>query len=392
MGYRKLKADYLFTGSSLLQDGEVLVTTSHGEIVSIINGADAGDDVEVFKGIISPGFVNAHCHLELSHMKGLIPEKTGLVDFVYRVMNERQFSKIEIAEAIDKAELEMRQSGIVAVGDICNTTLTLAQKSRHHLLYYNFIEASGWAPSLSASRWESVKNCYEEYANKGFTASLVPHAPYSVSDSLWEKLHPYFGGKTISLHNQESTSENELFLTGTGDLLRLYKNLGIDNSFFLPSSKTSLQTCFPKLSDAASLILVHNTFITQADVNYIVQSARAHQCVSFCICPNANLYIEATLPPVDMLVKNNCLMVLGTDSLASNRSLSIVEEMKTIQQNFSFLSLESLLRWGTLNGAKALQLDNMLGSFEKGKVPGVILIDNMDGQKFRKESASKRIL
>lgn len=95
----------------------------------------------------------------------------------------------------------------------------------------------------------------------------------------------------------------------------------------------------------------------------------------FCLCINANQYIENALPPIEMLRKNNCTIVLGTDSLASNWSLNILDEIKTIKQNFPAIALEEMLQWATINGAKALQMENDLGSFEKGKKPGVVLID-----------------
>jgi len=392
MSYRKLKADHLFTGINMLGDDKVLIANVDGEIISILNKKDAGDDVEILSGIITPGFINAHCHLELSHMKGLIPEKTGLVDFVYKVVNERFFREEEILEAINKAEKEMLGTGIVAIGDICNNILTLPQKVKHNLAYYNFIEASGWLPAIAQPRWQGSKNLFDEFFKELPTTSIVPHASYSVSDDLWEYLIPFFDNKTVSIHNQEAPFEDELFLQGTGDFVRMYQMMNIDNFFFSPSKKSSLQTYFSKLTKAASVIFVHNTFTTQADINFVNANKTPGQLLSFCLCPNANLYIEDTLPPVEMLLKNNCSIILGTDSIASNWSLNILDEMKTLQKHFSFLSLEKLLQWSTLNGAKALQMDKTFGSFEKGKKPGVVLIENVEDARLTKESTSKRIL
>ena len=81
------------------------------------------------------------------------------------------------------------------------------------------------------------------------------------------------------------------------------------------------------------------------------------------------------LPDIELLVKQGCQLVLGTDSLASNRQLSIAGEMKTIRQHFPKITTEEMLKWATSNGAKALQLDALLGSFEKGKKPGVVSMD-----------------
>lgn len=382
--YRKFKADHLFTGTEMLNSNKVLITKKDGTVESIIDAENAGD-VETFKGIISPGFINTHCHLELSHMKGLIPEKTGLVDFVYNVVNERHlayrqagFAEEEILDAIDTAENEMLLNGIVAAGDICNNVLTLPQKKKERLAYYNFIEASGWLPSISQTRFERSLNIYNEFnwqPATGNRQSIVPHAPYSVSGELWKLITPYFENKVVSIHNQETSFEDELFLHGTGDIVRMYELMNINNSHFIPAKKSSLQTYFSRLSKAASIVLVHNTFTTNTDIEFAKNNKTDEQLLSFCICINANQYIENTMPPIQLLIENDCNIVLGTDSLASNHSLNLLDEMKTIQKKFPGISLEKMLQWATLNGAKALQMDNALGSFEKGKKPGVVCLN-----------------
>ena len=378
--YRKFKADHLFTGTEMLDGNNVLIIKKDGEVEAIID-ADTAGDVETFKGIISPGFVNTHCHLELSHMKGLIPEKTGLVDFVYKVVNERHFAEEEILQAIGIAENEMLLNGIVAVGDICNNLLTLPQKQKQRVAYYNFIEASGWVPTIAQARFERAVNLYNLFQTTNYklqttNLSIVPHAPYSVSDELWKLITPYFNNKVVSIHNQETLFEDEFFLQGTGDLVRMYKLMNIDNSFYKPGKKSSLQTYFPKLLNAASIIIVHNTFISQADIKFALNNKTDDQQLSFCLCVNANQYIENALPPIKLLLENNCNITLGTDSLASNHSLNLLDEMKTIQNNFPDIPLQTMLQWATLNGAKALQMDTIFGSFEKGKKPGVVLIEN----------------
>lgn len=397
--YRKFKADHLFTGTEIAGSNKVLVTKNDGTIEAITEEKEAGD-VEVFKGILSPGFINAHCHLELSHMKGLIPEKTGLVDFVYKVVNERHFAEVDILHAIEKAADEMLANGIVAIGDICNNLLTLAQKQKGKLAYYNFIEATGWLPTVAHSGFERALNIYTEFEIQNSKAtpagyrdksSIVPHAAYSVSDDLWELIVPYFDNKTVSIHNQETSFEDELFLHGTGDLLRMYDLMKIQNAYHRPSKKSSLQTYFSRLSKAAAVVLVHNTYTRQADIDYVKEKS-AGQLISFCICINANQYIENAVPPIGLLRKNKCNIVLGTDSVAGNRSLNILDEMKTIQKIFPGIPLQEMLQWATINGARALQMQNILGSFEKGKKPGIVLIEKTSTLELKSESSSKRIL
>src|SRR3569832_605010 len=100
MGYRKLKADKIFDGYQFRKD-HVLMIKEDGVVEALIPDSEGGEDVVFFQGILSPGFINCHCHLELSHMKGLIPEKTGLVDFVFKVVTERHHSEKEILQAIE---------------------------------------------------------------------------------------------------------------------------------------------------------------------------------------------------------------------------------------------------------------------------------------------------
>ncbi|MDB5190758.1 MAG: amidohydrolase family protein [Segetibacter sp.] len=380
MSFRKFQADKIFTGTDLLEGDNVLITDERGIVQEIVSAHEAGDDIQNEKGWLSPGFINCHCHLELSRMRGLIPEKTGLVDFVFSVVTQRHFPDEEILEAIANAEAEMILNGTVAVGDICNNLLTLPQKQKGNLPYYNFIEVSGWLPGIAEQRFERSKAFYETFI-KTFPSSLVPHAPYSVSEDLWNLIQPFYQDKVVSIHNQETAFEDELFLDNSGDFLRMYQKMNLDHSFFKHSGKSSLQTYFRNLKGASNVLLVHNTFTKEEDILFAnQQSAINDQQLYWCLCINANQYIENALPPVETLRKNHGNIVLGTDSLTSNWSLSIWDEIKTVRKNFPAIPLEEVLGWATLNGAKALQMEEQLGSFETGKKPGVLLMDDANHQ------------
>ena len=393
MAFKKFQADKIFTGAEMLSKSQVLITNEDGVIEEIIDESEAGENVQKLDGILTPGFINCHCHLELSHMKGLIPKHTGLVDFVFKVVTQRQFPEDEIQDAIQKAEDEMLQSGIVAVGDICNNLSSLAQKIKQNLYYHNFVEASGWLPNGADIRFERSKMFYDTFKRTFPATTLVPHAPYSVSENLWHKLIPFFENDIATIHNQETVFEDEFFNLGSGDFVRMYELMKIDTSFFMPTKKSSLRSYFSKFEKALSLVLVHNTFTSQHDVEYAgQQSTINHQQLHWCICINANQYIENALPPIQMLRKNNCNIVIGTDSLASNDSLNILNELKTIHQNFANIPLEEMLQWATFNGAKALNIQNQFGSFEKGKSPGIVLIEHLENDHISNKSTSRRVL
>lgn len=366
----------MFTGHEFLDD-YTLVTTEDGTIEALLPGNDAGDDVEKLDGLLVPGFVNCHCHLELSHMKGKIAEGTGLVDFVFKVITERHTEKEVMLEAINSAEQEMVEKGIVAVGDICNNPITLLQKMRKNLYYHNFIEASGFVPEVVAERFKRSVDLYsvfgELYADPQASNSIVPHAPYSAGEMLFNRIAVFPGNRLLTMHNQETAEENLLYKYKRGDFLRLYEKMNISTTSFEPTGKSALQSVLPHFFPQQTLILVHNVATSRDDIQYT--RSNTTPALYFCLCPNANLYISGQLPPVDMFMQEQCNIVLGTDSLASNHQLCILSEMNTLKKNFPAISYDQMLPWATINGAKALGIDNQFGSFEKGKQPGLVLID-----------------
>ena len=387
--YQKFQATQIFTGTELLEDQLVLITQKDGTIEAMVGIEDAGDDVQNFEGILTPGFINAHCHLELSHMKGMIPAHTGLQEFVKQIVALRQVEPDAIQEAIVLAEAEMMANGIVAVGDISNTLDTLTQKAKHNLAYYSFVELYDLDPTRAAEKILAGLEIQKQFQENCVRASLVPHAPYSVTNELWHLLSVHFGIHTISIHNQETPDENDFFKTKTGSFLGMYERTKVNLDFFEATGLSSLQSILPIFKKAHHGILVHNSFTSAEDIKAV------HAAMSnafWCLCPNANQYIEQTMPPVELLRSQKANIVIGTDSYASNWSLSVLDELKTIQQHHPEIQLSEMLGWATINGAQALQMDKHLGSFELGKKPGVVLINGVDAFNSLKNARSQRIL
>ena len=356
--------------------------------------SDAGDGIEFFDGLLTPGFINAHCHIELSYLKRKIAAGTGLVTFVQEVMKSSGV-KDEVKQfAMQLAEQELYDSGTVAVGDICNTTDSIELKQTNKLHWHNFIEVSGFVDAGAEPRLKNAKNILEDFTSRlQQPVSLSPHAPYSVSKTLFGELNEATVNQLISIHNGECAAENELYFDKTGDFLQLYKNFGIDIAGFTPTGKTSMQSWLPYFNHHQSIISVHNSFTSQADIDFYKLYKGSLAKFFFCICANANQYIEQKQPPIDLLRKNNCDIVIGTDSYASNWQLNLLEEMKVIQQiSIGQVGLEEILKWATSNGAKALQVEDKLGSFEKNKKPGIVLINQLDDLQLTPTSVAKRLL
>ena len=265
----KFKGKQLFDGYRLL-DQKILITSTDGEIIDIVDESEAGENIREYEGVLSPGFINCHCHLELSHMKTRIAEASGLVDFIVGILTQRHAPEEEMQEAIEKAETEMLENGIVAVGDICNNNSTVAQKQKGRLYYHNFIETSGLLPEMAMSRFERSLEVFREFAVQYSipveSNSIVPHAPYSVSNELWNHILEFPGNHLLTIHNQETEGENEWFMNKSGDFNRLYSQINVDTSSFEPTGRSSLSSFLPRLYPNQSLILVHNVHTTKEDI------------------------------------------------------------------------------------------------------------------------------
>ena len=144
MAYRKFNADQLFDGYHLHGNDKVLITDDSGTIENIVSISEAGDNIQTFTGILTPGLINCHCHLELSHLKNVIPPHTGLIEFLCSVVTKRDFPREVIDQEIIRAEKEIYDNGIVAVGDIGNTADTAEVKSKSKIRWQNFVEVLGF--------------------------------------------------------------------------------------------------------------------------------------------------------------------------------------------------------------------------------------------------------
>jgi aminodeoxyfutalosine deaminase len=366
----KLSSSQLFDGNTMYDANHVIIFNNEGYVIDRLSITDAGDDVYITNKLVTPGLVNVHCHVELSHYYNCIPQHTGLVDFLEAVINVKAANILhDQANALmQQAEQSMINDGIIAVGDICNTTDSLAIKIKEKLYYKNFIEALGFVPEMANTRFNEAMQVQKNFEQHHLPATIVPHAAYSVSQPLLNLINSHSKGNTISIHNQEAAAENEFFKHKQGRFTAFYKNkFNIDLSFMQPTGTTSMQYVMPYCNNANAVIWVHNTFTNSNDMALLNNSTQQHY---WCLCPNANLYIENILPNVPLLIHSKIPLVIGTDSLASNHSLSIQAEVNTLKQHFPNIDATIWYKAATSNGANALGISQWAGSFDIGKKPG----------------------
>jgi len=383
---RILTADYIYPVSSRPIKNGIIVCDDYGKILQLINPSAerfTTDTLERFNGILVPGFVNAHCHLELSYLINKITPKTGLSGFVRQIQQNRIKEYCdEIEQAIIAAQREATITGTIAMGDICNSTHTIATKISGHLKYYNFVEIFGIDETRCDKFFENALTVYNQFREQLKTqVSIVPHAPYSLSGKLFDKIKSFNKTKEniISIHNQESEAENKLFQDKSGEMYNTFINAGLNYSNFETTGKNSLESILNYLPRIKNTLFVHNTFSTQNDIDAAKKYYRKNiENVFWVFCVNSNLFIENRLPNLNLFRQNKLNIALGTDSLASTASLNMLDEIKTIAQNFPDISFETILQWATINGARALKFDADLGSLETNKTPGINLIENFD--------------
>lgn len=390
INHRYLTADWIYPVSSpriqhgvVIMDGDTVIDLTSRDNVSLAQ-------LEYFEGCIIPGFINTHCHLELSHLKGKIGTGTGLIKFITDVVKLREASHEEIESAIIDADKFMWTNGIQAVGDICNKTDTIEIKHRSPITYYNFVEMYDFLQVQNSN--EFTKKYKEVFSKMPGLKSAVPHAPYSVSPILFDQINQLNKANvSVSVHNQETQAEQDLFLNGGGEFPHFYRSFNLNLDQFMPNGTTSIHYLLAHMDAGQRTLFVHNTMSSQDDIE---AAMKWNKNVFWTTCPNANLYIENRLPNYNHFINTGGIMTIGTDSLTSNWQLSILEEMKTINKYQSSIEFETLLLWATLNGAKALGLEEHFGSLEEGKQPGILVLnyDPENGTLYDPEIAVRRII
>lgn len=376
---RKISADLIFLVSQPPISKGIIILDDNNTIMDILDEQVVDyeiQNVEKYQGFICPGFINTHCHLELSYLKNRISEKIGLHNFILEIHKKRKEDIEIIKEASVIADKEMYDNGIKAVGDISNNNLSFSIKDCSKLVYHTFIEVYGSDPDSAELVFNKAINLFNEFSDINFV-SIVPHSPYSVSKKLLYKIkeHACENNSILCMHNQENEDENIFFRGYNGNIGKRLKLYGIEDNSIAPTGLNSLASVAEYLPESNSILLVHNTVSKAQDIEFAVEYFKD---LWWCFCANSNSFLENKLPDIRLFLNNENNITIGTDSLASNKSLSILDELKTIQFNLPSVDLKTLIKWGTFNGAAFLKLQNMLGSIEKGKKPGINLIENVD--------------
>ena len=395
---RTIAAQYIYPLNSRqpIKRGKITLT-DNGVITEISEMDSESESTEFYNGILVPGFVNTHCHIELSHLKGKFSRGSGMAGFIRQINQLRECAdKEERLRAIGREMTQLYQSGVSAMGDISNCDESFEIKSKSPIYTRSFLEVFGTERGDVKEIISSVKQLAQKAAEYGIDAAPTPHSCYTMSPELikaasFEALEAGW----LSYHNQESWEEEELVKSGTGPLADEYKGRNLSTPaitgkpallYFLGLIK---ELGFVKYNQ--NILLVHNTSTNKESIESAMKTLKNP---FWALCPLSNLFIHNALPPVELLRRSGADITIGTDSLSSNNKLSIVAEIECIHRYFPTVPLGEILEWTSFNGARFLKRDDEFGSFEVGKKPGVILIENIDWNKMKitKESRPLRLI
>ncbi|MBQ6576193.1 MAG: amidohydrolase family protein [Bacteroidales bacterium] len=394
---KRFAAKYLYTLDSTAPIMNGFVETDDNGTVLRTGVCDDVKTEEVFlDGAIVPGFVNTHCHIELSYMWKLFCKGTGMAGFIDQINALRDTKPLEEKIADIRHWMDvLYKRGVSAMGDISNCDDSFAIKAASPMYTRTFLEVFGTEPEDCDAVIKGVLELKDKADKAGIDAAPTPHACYTMSPELVtassaEGLKSGF----LSFHSEETPQEEEMLKTGSGAMWDNRKAAGMSTPPVTGKSSLlyfidRLQKVHPAPFDE-HILLVHEVCMDQEGidaVNALMKNAY------IALCPLSNIYIHDALPPVPLMRKNGLRLTIGTDSLSSNDDLDIVKEMFCLQENFPEVPFGEILQWSSLNGAKFLSKEDIFGSLTPGKRPGIVFIDHMTKEgRLSSASTSTRLL
>ena len=392
MSCKRVTAEFVYTLESPqpIRNGYVEYDETDGTIISVGSCAE-GETVE--PGALVPGFVNAHCHVELSHLHKKFRKGTGMAGFIDQINELRDWAGREAkAQLVQEWMDKMWADGVSAMADISNDDSSFDVKSGHKMYTRTFLEVFGSEPHMCEGVMAEVTELGRVADKAGIDAAPTPHSCYTMSPQLLSASAAAGLAKGyLSYHSQESQEEEDLLRSGSGAMYENRRRSGMSTPPV--TGESSLKYFLDRLADAKPapydehILLVHNVCLAQDDID---AAKKVMNNVYWAVCPLSNIFIHNALPPIPLMRRNGLAITLGTDSLSSNDDLDMVKEMYCLHANFPEVPMSEILTWASMNGAAFLSKEDTLGSLSAGKKPGVVRISDIDGEGFV-TSASKSV-
>ena len=372
-------ASYIYTlDAEPIRNGYVEYDDTDGRIVAV---GSCEPEEEICPGALVPGFVNAHCHIELSHLHKKFRKGTGMAGFIDQINELRDWAGREVKMQLTQQWMDkLWEDGVSAMADISNDDSSFEVKKSHKLYTRTFLEVFGSEPEMCEGVMKEVAELQAIADRIGIDAAPTPHSCYTMSPQLLSaSADKGLESGYLSYHSQESQEEEDLLINGTGAMYENRKRSGMSTPPV--TGESSLKYFLDRLAQVRqapydeNILLVHNVCLRQSDIDAL---KKVMNNPYFAICPLSNIFIHNTLPPIELMRANKLAIALGTDSLSSNDDLDMMKELVCLHMNFPEIPMQELLQWASLNGARFLRKEGELGTLAVGKHPGVVMITEID--------------
>ncbi len=361
MSLRLLTSSWVVTAAGPpLRDGCVGVRDGRVAWVGPRTEAPAGDIDDLGFGVLLPGLVNAHCHLELSYLADL-ERGTSFVGWVEGLVAARAArDRSHIRPAAERALRDMRATGTVAVGDVSNALDHLDLIEAAGIRAAVFYELIGWDPARAEDVLGAALARMEALPMRhGIDVRLAAHAPHSVSPALFRALARR--GGPAALHLAESEAESRFLSGGDAEWQAFLAGRGLGHVAFAPPGVSPVRHVDGLGVLHPRLVAAHCVRVDAADRELLRRRG-----VHAVLCPRSNRELGNALPPLPDLLADGVGLAVGTDSLASVASLDLMEDLRLLRRAYPAVPAETLVTMATRGGAEALGFAD-LGTIEAGK-------------------------
>lgn len=393
----RIAASYIYTLESTepLKNGYVEYSED-GTILSTGICEDISSEENFFDGAVIPGFVNSHCHVELSHLHKKFRKGTGMAGFIDQINELRDWAGTEVKTRLVSEWMDvMWKRGVSAMADISNDSSSFSVKRTSPMYTRTFLEVFGSEPEMCDGVMADVMALKAEADSIGIDAAPTPHSCYTMSPQLLSaSAAAGLESGFLSYHSQESQEEEDLILYGSGAMYENRKRSGMSTPPVL--GKSSLHYFIERLKDAhpapykEHILLVHNVCLSQDAVDAALE---VMENPYWALCPLSNIFIHNALPPVELMRKNGLKITVGTDSLSSNDDYDMIAEVYCLQKNFPEVPLGEIFTWACTNGAEFLSRSDVLGRIAPGMRPGLVLVEGIDEDgRLKEECKSIRLI
>jgi 5-methylthioadenosine/S-adenosylhomocysteine deaminase len=355
-----------------IENGTVVENDGRITYVGPREGAPPGDDYELGESILLPGLVNTHTHLELTAMRGFLEDGrfTEWIDKLRQSRNE----VLDEEMLLDSARfgiVEGLEAGITTYADTCSSGVVVRALREQGVRGIMYQETFGPDPTHAAAAMRELEACIDKLQPEQtdlVTLGISPHAPYTVSDRLYEAAARFADsrGLPMAMHIAESAGEYEIVASGSGDFAERWRRRGIAVS---RRARSPIELLDRLGALERGPLLIHCVRVDAADIQIMAR----HRC-SVAHCPASNAKFGHGIAPLLPIVDAGIRVGIGSDSVASNNRMDILDEARlavlihrAATERHDAFGAHQALELATIGGARALNLDSRVGSLEVGK-------------------------